>query len=84
MKADNEAAFMQLFDKHYRWVYNKAYRMLGDCQDAEDIAADVFAYVWEKRDKWDKWDPEWGNFKAWLNTVTQRFIKRSGSKTPVL
>ena len=27
-KAGNEAAFRQLFDKHYKWVYNKAYGCL--------------------------------------------------------
>ena len=77
-KAGDEAAFRQLFDKHHGWVYNKAYRMLGNCcQNSEDIVADVFVYIWEKR---DKLDPERGDFKAWLHTVTQRFIEARTSR----
>ena len=70
-KAGNEAAFRQLFDKHYKWVYNKAYRMLGNYQDAEEVASDVFVKVWQKL---GKWDTEQGSFQAWLNTVARNTI----------
>ncbi len=70
-KAGNEAALNQLIDKHYEWVYNKAHRMLGNFQDAEEVTADVFIKVWQKL---DKWDTEQGSFKAWLNTVARNTI----------
>ena len=72
-KAGNDAAFRQLFDKHYKWVYNKAYRMLGNYQDTEEVASDVFIKVWQKLNK-NKWDPEKGSFQAWLNMVARNTI----------
>lgn len=70
-KEGDEVAFGQLFDKHYKWVYNKAYRMLGDYRDAEEVAQDVFLKVWQKL---SKWDTEQGSFQAWLNTVARNTI----------
>ena len=70
-KAGDEVAFGQLFDKHYKWVYNKANRMLGSYQDAEEVASDVFVKVWQKL---GKWDTEQGSFQAWLNTVARNTI----------
>ena len=72
-KAGNDAAFRQLFDKHYKWVYNKAYRMLGNYQDTEEVASDVFIKVWQKLNK-NKWDPEKGSFQEWLNMVARNTI----------
>ena len=72
-KAGNDAAFRQLFDKHYKWVYNKAYRMLGNYQDTEEVASDVFIKVWQKLNK-NKWDAEKGSFQAWLNMVARNTI----------
>ena len=72
-KAGNDAAFRQLFDKHYKWVYNKAYRMLGNYQDTEEVASDVFVKVWQKLNK-NKWDAEKGSFQAWLNMVARNTI----------
>lgn len=72
-KAGNGAAFRQLFDKHYKWVYNKAYRMLGNYQDTEEVASDVFIKVWQKLNK-NKWDAEKGSFQAWLNMVARNTI----------
>ena len=72
-KAGNDAAFRQLFDKHYKWVYNKAYRMLGNYQDTEEVASDVFVKVWQKLNK-NKWNAEKGSFQAWLNMVARNTI----------
>ena len=72
-KAGNDAAFRQLFDKHYKWVYNKAYRMLGNYQDTEEVTSDVFVKVWQKLNK-NKWDEKKGSFQAWLNMVARNTI----------
>lgn len=69
VKQGNEAAFRQLFDKHYEWVYSKAYRMLKyHHQDAEDVSMDIFTKVWQTLQD-DKWDPQKGSFWAWLNKL---------------
>ncbi len=70
-KQGDEIAFSQLFDKHYSWVYSKAYRMLGNYQDTEEVTQDVFVKVWQKL---NKWDTEQGSFQAWLNTVARNTI----------
>ena len=69
----DEAAFSQLFDKHFNWVYSKAYRILGDHQDTEEVSLDIFTKVWQKLDK-GKWDPTKGSFQAWLNIVAKNTI----------
>ena len=63
----------KLFDKHYKWVYNKAYGMLKNHQDSEETSQDVFVKVWEKL-RLGKWDPDQGSFQAWLNTVARNTI----------
>ena len=45
--------------------------MLGNYQDAEEVASDVFIKVWQKL---SKWDTEQGSFQAWLNTVARNTI----------
>ena len=72
-KTGDEAAFRKLFDKHYRWVYNKSYRMLGNYQDAEETASDVFVKLWQKLGM-GKWDSDQSSFYAWLNTVARNTI----------
>ncbi len=44
-----DAAFRELFDKHYRRAVNVAYRSTGDLDAAEDIAMDAFARIYESR-----------------------------------
>lgn len=69
-KEGDEAAFSQLFDKHYNWVYSKAYRILKDHQDTEEVSLDVFTKVWKELQN-EKWDPKKGSFQAWLNVVAR-------------
>jgi len=88
VKQGNEAAFRQLFDKHYEWVYSKAYRILKHHQDAEEVSLDVFTKVWEKLQD-DKWDSKKGSFWAWLNklafnTIVDAFRKRERIRESVL
>ena len=89
VKQGNEAAFKQLFDKHYEWVYSKAYRMLKyHHPDAEEVSLDIFTKVWEKLQD-DKWDPKKGSFWAWLNklafnTIVDAIRKRKRIRETVL
>ena len=88
VKQGNEVAFSQLFDKHYEWVYSKAYRILKHHQDAEEVSLDVFTKVWEKLQN-DQWDPKKGSFWAWFNklafnTIIDAFRKRGRIRESVL
>jgi len=42
----DEAAFEQLVLRHQRYVFNLAYRVLGDYTEAEDITQEAFVRVW--------------------------------------
>jgi len=42
----SQAALRELWDRHYRMVYNLAYRMLGSHEDAEELAPEVFLKIW--------------------------------------
>lgn len=71
VKKGDEQAFEILFDKHSDWVYSKAYRMLRDHQNTEEVWQDIFVKVWQKIDKWDS---NKGSFQAWLNRVARNTI----------
>jgi RNA polymerase sigma-70 factor (ECF subfamily) len=42
----DEAAFEQLVLRHQRYVFNLAYRVLGDYAEAEDMTQEAFVRVW--------------------------------------
>ncbi|MCP4537556.1 MAG: sigma-70 family RNA polymerase sigma factor [Chloroflexi bacterium] len=42
----DEAAFEQLVRKHQRYVFNVAYRVLGDYAEAEDMTQEAFVRAW--------------------------------------
>jgi len=46
-------AFRQFFRRHAPDVVAVCRRILGDLQEAEDVASEVFHELWEKRDRYD-------------------------------
>ena len=42
----DEAAFEQLMLRHQRYVFNLAYRVLGDRSEAEDVTQETFLRAW--------------------------------------
>ena len=42
----DEAAFEQLVRRHQRYVFNLAYRVLGDYAEAEDMTQEAFVRAW--------------------------------------
>jgi len=61
----DQSAFAQLIEQYQTPVYNLAYRMLGNAQDAEDAAQETFlrAYAQLKRYARDK------KFATWLLSI---------------
>jgi RNA polymerase sigma factor (sigma-70 family) len=47
-EAGDEAAFVELVGRHWRWVYASALRQVRDATDAEDVAQAVFAALGRK------------------------------------
>lgn len=49
LKEDREAAIVVLFERHYTYVCQSAYRIISDDALAEDLAQDVFMGLWRRR-----------------------------------
>lgn len=45
-QSGDECAFEQLVRAHQRYVFNLAYRVLGDRSEAEDVAQETFVRAW--------------------------------------
>lgn len=58
-------AFEQLVDKYYKIIFNLAYRMVGQSDDAEDITQTVFIKTY---DKLEIYDPQY-QFYSWLYRI---------------
>lgn len=66
MASGSEAALAKLFDLCFDRVYGIAFRILSDPADAEEVAVEVFHWVWRSaRD----FDPSRGSVEAWLATI---------------
>ena len=71
MMAGDEAGMGACMGDHGRWVYGKAYRILGNHEDALEAWQDVFVKVWAGITQWDR---EKGTFAAWMNCVARNSI----------
>ncbi len=50
MKSGDEAAFDEIYLRHWNTLYNAAYYLLHDEAASMDIVQDVFVWFWEHRD----------------------------------
>ena len=67
----SEAAIAGVMERHSRRVYTVAaavLRGIGSEEDAEEVAADTFVYLWEHP---EKFDPRRGSLKTWLSVVAR-------------
>ncbi len=49
VSAGDEMAFGQLFERHYRAVYNHVFRLTGSWTSAEDVTQATFVTAWRRR-----------------------------------
>lgn len=81
-KQGDTTAFEKLIISHERNVYNIAYRMFNNEEDAKDISQEVFMKVYKNLSKFD----ENSKFSTWLhritvNTCIDELRKRKGKET---
>lgn len=69
--ADDKRAFDELVRLHKRFVFNLCYRLLGDYDDADDCAQDVFVKVFRSVEDF-RFE---SSFKTWLYRVTVNACK---------
>jgi len=67
--AGEEAALVELYDRHATLVYRIAVRLLRDPAAAEDVTQEVFVAVWLRP---DRFDPGSGTLQAWLAMLARR------------
>lgn len=79
IRARDEAALSEFYDRHSTFVYSLARSVLRDDGDAADIVQEVFFRIWERA---DAFDPDRGSPAAWLTTLTRRLaIDRTRSRS---
>ncbi len=61
-------AFRRLVETHMRAVYGIAYRMMGNHDDADDVAQETFVRAHRAL---DRYDPKY-SFYTWLRTIATR------------
>jgi RNA polymerase sigma-70 factor (ECF subfamily) len=72
-------AFEDFFREHERAVFNNAYLITGNREDAEDILQEVFTSVWKSR---HTYDPAKGKLSTWLHRITVNESLRKRRKNP--
>ncbi len=71
--------FEEVYEEHYKALYNYVYMQLLHRQDAEDIVADVFTRAYNA---YDTYDPRTASEKTWLfriakNRLTDWYRRRA-------
>ena len=62
--------FADLIHEHAAALYRIAYRMVGECHDAEDVVQDTLRSAWTCRDRFEQGRGE----RAWLATILRRRV----------
>jgi RNA polymerase sigma-70 factor (ECF subfamily) len=79
--AGDRAALSDLYDRYAPLVYAVCVRIVRDAGDAEDVLIDVFAELWERRDRYDL---SRGSPLTYLTTLARsRSIDRLRSRSGV-
>ncbi len=75
IRAGDQQAMSELYDRYARVVYAVALRVLQDAAGAEDVLQDVFLQLWRNP---DAFDASRGSLAAWLSVISRhRSIDRS-------
>lgn len=53
LRFGNEAAFRQIFDRHYALLLNDIHRLIPDEDTCQDLAQELFVELWNKRENLD-------------------------------
>ncbi len=73
VQRDDAGAFADLLDRYWRQVFGRFYRRLGDRQEAEDLAQDVFLRLYRYR---KRYQPR-AKFATWLYHIAQNVLRNA-------
>lgn len=75
-RSGDAGAFRRLVELHMRAVYGLAFRLMGDPDDADDVAQETFLRAWRALDRYD----ETYSFYTWLRTIATRLALQERAK----
>jgi RNA polymerase sigma-70 factor (ECF subfamily) len=73
VQCDEAGAFAELVRRYWSRVFGRFYRRLGDRQEAEDLAQDVFLRLYRSR---KRYQPR-AKFATWLFHITQNVARNA-------
>jgi RNA polymerase sigma-70 factor (ECF subfamily) len=80
VRAGDQQALSELYDRYSKLIYSIAMRILQDTGAAEDLLQDVFLQLWRKPDAFDS---SRGSLAAWLAVIARhRSIDRLRQRRP--
>ncbi len=80
IRAGDQQAMAELYDRYSNVVYGVALRVLQDAAAAEDVLQDIFLQLWRKPDAFDS---SRGSLAAWLAVIARhRSIDRLRQRRP--
>ncbi|HXY15246.1 MAG TPA: sigma-70 family RNA polymerase sigma factor [Terriglobales bacterium] len=80
IRAGDQHAMSELYDRYAKVVYAVALRVLQNAEGAEDVLQDVFMQLWRKP---DAFDASRGSLAAWLAVISRhRSIDRLRQRRP--
>jgi len=80
IRAGDQQAMSELYDRYSRVVYAVALRVLQDTAAAEDVLQDIFLQLWRNP---DAFDASRGSLAAWLSVIARhRSIDRLRKRRP--
>jgi len=82
IRASDQQAMSELYDRYAKIVYAVALRVLQDASTAEDVLQDIFMQLWRNP---DAFDGSRGTLAAWLTVISRhRSIDRLRQRRPEL
>src|SRR5664279_3263434 len=80
VRAGDQQALSELYDRYSKVVYGVALRILHDTGEAEDLLQEIFLQLWRKPDAFDS---SRGSLAAWLAVIARhRSIDRLRKRRP--
>jgi RNA polymerase sigma-70 factor (ECF subfamily) len=73
VQRDEPGAFTELIGRYWSPVFGRIYRQLGDREEAEDLAQDVFLRLYRHR---HRYEPR-ARFTTWLFHISQNVVRNA-------
>ncbi|MBU2513413.1 RNA polymerase sigma factor [bacterium] len=74
----NREGLEQLIKRHQAWIFNIAFKMTSDVNDAEDVTQEILIKILTKL---SSYDPEKSAFRTWLYRITANHIINMKKRT---